>query len=143
MAGSSMTFEYDNGYGVNGVPGGVRKVIATWTSDDATGAVTGTTSRIVGSLVKAVTDPGAAAPTDNYDIDITDDYSVNVLAACKTGLGNRDTANTEETYFFLLNADTSPLSMPQQPVVCSPLTISITNAGNSKNGVLVLFYRAF
>lgn len=137
-----MVFQYDNGSDGLSNFGGVKKVTATWVSDGSTGAVTGTTMKIVGRLIKGATVPaaGGSAPTDNYDIAITDEQSVDVLAACKVGLGNRDTANAEETYFQLLNADTSPLSMALQPVVCGALAIAVTNAGNSKGGTIVLYY---
>lgn len=141
MAGSAMTFTYDNGYDLNGVPGSMRKVIVDWTSDDATGAVSGTTAKIVGTLIKAVTDPGSAAPTDNYDIAITDELSADVLAACQSTLANRDTTNTEQVYFLVLDAAVTPLAQSVHPVVCDKLTISITNAGNAKNGQLVLYYK--
>lgn len=143
MAGSSMTFTYDDGYNGDGKQAGIRRVICTWTSDDSTGAVSGTTRNIVGSLIKAITDPGDAAPTDNYDIAITDDYSVDVLTGSQSTLANRHTSTTQQVYFMLLDAAGTPLAQSLHPVVCSPLTVSITNAGNSKNGVLVLFYRAF
>lgn len=137
MAGSSMTFTYDD-------LGAIRKIIVDWTSDSATGAVTGTTEKITGTLIKGVTDPGATAPTDNYDIAITDEEGVDVLTSCVAAstLANRDTANSEEVYFFLKNADGTPLSMAAFPVVCDQLTIAITNAGNSKVGQLILYYRA-
>ena len=143
MAGSSMTFAYDNGQqGQNvGGQGTIKTIRCTWTSDSATGAVSGTTDKISGYLIKGVTDPGSSAPTDNYDINITDEDSVDVLAGCKVSLINRDTANTEEVYFMELNADTTALSMAIPPVVCSKLTVAVTNAGNSHNGVIVLYYR--
>lgn len=143
MAGSAMTFTYDDGFDGAGNFGGVKKVLVSWTSDDATGAVTGTTRKIVGHLIKGVTDPGSAAPTDNYDIVITDEEGVNVLASCiaASTLADRDTANSEEVYFFLKNADASPLSMPAYPVVCDALTIAIAAAGNSKTGQLILYYK--
>ena len=98
--------------------------------------------KISGRLVKVVTVPGAAgaAPTDNYDINITDEQSVDVLLACKTTIINRDTANTEEVYLLLLNADTTPLSMAMHPKVCNVLTVAVTNAGNSKTGTIYLYY---
>lgn len=137
MAGSSMTFAYDD-------IGGIRRITADWVSDSATGAVTGTTRKIVGTLIKGLTNPGATAPSDNYDIAITDEESHDVLAGCIAAcqLANRDTTNTEEVYFFLLNSDASALSMAAHPVVADVLTIAITNAGNSKVGRLVLYYRA-
>lgn len=142
MAGSSMAFTYDGGSDGFGGFGGVKKITATWTSDSSSGAASGITAKIAGRLIKGITVPGAggAAPTDNYDINITDEQSVDVLAGCKKGLADRDTANTEEQYFMLLNNDTSPLSMALQPVVCSTLTIAVTNAGNSKTGTIVLYY---
>lgn len=134
MAGSSMTFTYDRG------PGPVVRVIAEWTSDDATGAVSGTTTaKVVGRLVKGVTDPGSAAPTDNYDIAITDDEGVDVLAACQSTLANRDTTNTEQAYFLVLDAAATPLAQSVHPIVCSTLTVAVTNAGNSKTGQVILY----
>lgn len=136
-----MTFTYDEGVDSAGRAGGVSKIAIDWTSDDATGAVAGTTRKIVGAIVKGITDPGTAAPTDNYDINITDEEGVDVLANCKLGLANRDTANTEEQYFLILNNDTAPLSMAVHPVVCDKLTITVTNAGNAKNGQIILYIR--
>lgn len=134
MAGSSMTFTYDDS-------GHIRKVIADWTSDSATGAVSGTTKKIVGTLIKGVTDPGATAPTDDYDIVITDSEGVNVLGNCKDNLADRDTANTEEVYFLVSNLAAVDSGGNLHPVVCDPLTIAVTNAGNSKVGQLIITYR--
>lgn len=130
-----MTFTYDD-------EGAIRKVIADWVSDDATGAVSGTTKKITGTLIKGVTDPGATAPTDNYDIALTDEESVDVLAACQSDLTNRDTANSEQVYFLVKDAAGTPLAQSLHPVVCDKLTVAVTNAGNSKTGQLVLYYRA-
>lgn len=141
MAGSAMTFAYDRGQDLEGLPGGVRKVTVSWTSDSATGAVTGTTAKIVGRLIKGVTVPsGSAAPTNLYDINITDEQSVDVLAGCKVSLVNRSSTNTEEQYFLVLNNDTTALSMAVHPAVCNALTVAVTNAGNSKAGTIVLYY---
>ena len=134
MAGSSMTFTYDE-------VGTVRKIIAAWTSDDAAGTASGTTKKIVGTLIKGVTDPGAAAPTDNYDIVITDAEGVNVLGNCLDDLVDRDTANTEEVYFGVSNLAAADAGGNFPPVVCDLLTISVTNAGNSKTGQIILYFR--
>lgn len=136
-----MTFTYDEGWDRNGKPAGIRKVLVDWTSDDSTGAVSGTTEKIVGQLIKAVTDPGATAPTDDYDINITDEEGVDVLAVCQSTLANRDTANSEQVYFLVLDAAGTPLAQSVHPVVCDKLTIAVTNAGNSKVGQLILYYR--
>lgn len=138
MAGS-MSFTYDDGYDRKGRPGSIRKVLISWTSD-ASGNADGTTEKIVGTIIKAITDPGDG-PTDNYDITITDSEGVDVFGKCKTGLMNRDTTNSEEQYFLVLNEDTSPLSMAVHPVVCDVLTVTVAAAGNAKSGQLILFYK--
>lgn len=134
MAGSSMTFTYDD-------IGKIRKVIADWTSDDTTGAVSGTCKKITGTLIKAITDPGATAPTDNYDIAITDEESFDVLTNCVDNLADRDTANTEEVYFLVSNLAATDPGGVVHPVVCDALTFAVTNAGNSKQGQIILYYR--
>jgi hypothetical protein len=138
VAGSSMTFTYDDGRDGLGRPCGIRKITVDWTSDSATGAVSGTTCKIVGQLIKAVTDPGAAAPDANYDIAITDPEGVDVLSASEAALANRHTANTEEVYFY---REGTVGMVPTFPVVCDPLTIAVTAAGNSKNGQIIIYYR--
>lgn len=131
-----MSFAYD-------VLGPIKRVIIDWTSDNTTGAVSGTTKKITGELIKAVTNPGSTAPTDNYDIAITDEESADVLANCVAAgrLDNRDTSNTETAYFFVENLDASPVAESVHPVVCDVLTIAVTNAGNSKVGRLILYVR--
>jgi hypothetical protein len=141
MAGSSMTFTYDDGADRLGLYCGVKKVIVDWVSDDSAGTASGTTAKIVGRLVKGVTDPsaGGTAPSDDYDITITDSEGVNVLANCSASLSNRDTANTEEVYFTL--KDTAGTgNIAAFPVVCDTLGVAVAAAGNSKAGQLILYY---
>lgn len=134
MAGSAMTFSYDE-------LGAIGKIIVDWTSDDATGAVSGTTKKITGTLIKGVTDPGATAPTADYDIAITDEEGVNVLGNCVDDLADRHTSTTEEVYFLVSNLAATDPGGNIHPVVCDKLTVSVTNAGNSKEGQLILYYR--
>ena len=132
MAGSAMTFAYHE-------VGIVKKVVVDWTSDSATGAVSGTTKEIRGELLRGVTDPdGVAAPTDDYDIAITDEEGANVLANCFDDLTDRDEANVEGVDFHLTDG---AVANGARPVVCDKLTIAVTAAGNSKQGRLVLYYR--
>jgi hypothetical protein len=129
----ALTFTYEREVG------GIARVIAAWTSDGS-GDASGTTAvRVCGRLVKATTDPGSAAPTDNYDITITDDEGVNVLTACQSSLLNRDTANSEEVYFLVLDAAGTALAQSVHPVVCSALTFTVANAGASKTGQIILY----
>ncbi len=142
MAGSSTDFLYDNGNDREGQHCNVKKVTLAWVSDDTTGAVTGTTGKVVGYLLRAVTVPsGTVAPTANYDVAITDEYGANVLAGCLDSLQNRSASATEEVHLNLSDDGASPLRLGAYPPVCGPLTVAVTNAGNAKAGTLVLYYR--
>lgn len=136
----AIDFTYDDGADGAGIRHGYRKVICTWTSDGS-GDASGTTQKLVGTLVKATTNPGSAAPTVNYDIAITDGDGIDVLAACDDDLADRDTTASEEVYFLVKDHAGSPLAQSAHPVVCGPLTVTISTAGDSKNGVLNLFLR--
>jgi len=105
----------------------VRKVIGTWT-----GAADGTASATTegdyhGKIVGLTTIPGAGgdAPTDNYDLVVTDEQGHDVLLGAGA---NRDTANTEHV-----------ASASLASVASSRLTISITNSGNAKKGTVILW----
>jgi hypothetical protein len=137
-----MTFTYDDGVDGAGIPSRYRKVLIDWTSDNATGAVSASSRKICGRLVKAVTDPGSAAPTANYDIALTDDEGVDLLAACQSTLADRHTANTEQVYFLVKDAAGTPLAQSLHPLVCDTITVSVTNAGNSKTGQIILYIEA-
>jgi hypothetical protein len=144
MAGSSTTVTYDDGVDGSGLRGGIRKVIIDFLTDDTSGSVAVTTRKIVGELIKIVTDPGAAAPTDNWDVVLTDeegvDLSVHMDDVAIAALIARDTANSEETYLPL--EDTAGTArIAAWPVVCDKLTVTVNNAGNSKNGQIILYYR--
>lgn len=110
--------------------GSVKKIVATWTS--GTGAEGGTASATTssafdGKLIGLTTDPGSTAPTDNYDLTVTDSGSHDVLLGAGA---DRDTANTEHVAEASLGA-----------VAGSKLTFSITNAGDAKEGVAILWIR--
>lgn len=104
---------------------GIQRVKFAWVSA-ADGTASGTTaSKFNGLVYECVTDPSATAPTDNYDITITDDDGIDVLH----GLGaNRDTATTE----YLEASDGLGI------VHNSTLALAIANAGDSKEGVVWL-----
>jgi hypothetical protein len=141
MSGSSMTFTYDDGTDASLVRPGVRRVFVNWTSDSATGSVTGISRKIVGELIRAVTIPsGTAAPSNNYAIAVTDESGVNVLGGCDANLAARSSASTQEVYFFETSHAGTPAAMAVFPTVCDQLTIAVTNAGNSKQGQIVLYY---
>ncbi len=103
-------------------------VTVSWTSA-ADGSATGTVN-LQGFLIKVVTDPGATAPTDNYDISLVQ----NGIDQLGDLLLNRDTANTEMVYPVVSGA-------------CTPIflagdhTFTIANAGDSKVGTVYFYIR--
>lgn len=67
----------------------------TWTADASAATVpaTASTVSIDGYVILVITNPGSTAPTDNYDITLTDADGVDVMGGT---LANRDAANTEQ-----------------------------------------------
>lgn len=109
--------------------GSVKQVGFVWISS-AGGAADGTTTYPYdGKLIGLTTIPagGGSAPTDNYDVAITNASGFDVLLGAGA---NRDTANTEYV------ADASLGATPP-----SVLTLAVTNAGDTKGGTVVLYIR--
>jgi len=109
--------------------GSVKLIKYAWTSA-ADGSVSqASTEAYDGQILAVATVPdGVAAPTDDYDIELQDDNSLDVLAGAGA---NRDTANTEYV--------TAKESLGA--VAKSKLTISVTNAGDTKKGILYVWIR--
>ena len=122
MAGSVTTF-------TETVLGTVKKVKCEWTSDSATGAVSGDTSEVYsGRFIGLITVPdGVDAPDADYDIAITDADGVDLLLGAGV---DRHTSTTE----FVAEAAMAGVAM-------SKLSIDVTNAGNSKKGTIYLLIR--
>ena len=107
-------------------PASVWKVVTiTWTAH-TDGTVTaeafaanGFTQDIPANIQYAVTDPGSTAPTDNYDITITDALGNDVFGG---ELTNRDTSTSESV---------EP-AIPYIRVNLKDLTFNLS--GNSQNG---------
>lgn len=137
MAGSAVTQKvYDVEPVGNGL--GFSIIELGWTSDDATGAVEAATNAAVTKIVtgkwllQAQTKPtsGGTAPTDNYDIVLNDDLSMDVMGGT---LANRSSTLTQVALPY-------PGSLTYAPVpVKGALTLSITNAGNAKKGTVYLY----
>ncbi len=125
-AGSSNT-----GVGPTKIHEGYYVVTFTWVADDTNGTVpNATVNGIFGYVVKVITDPGATAPTDNYDIVLNDKYSADVMGG---ELIDRDTAVTEQAVPKVGNAYGGSL-------VNGPLTMQLTNNSvNSATGVVYIF----
>jgi hypothetical protein len=121
MAGSATTF-------TENTHTAVKKINCAWTSDDTTGAVSGTTTYpYTGKLIGLTTIPsgGGTAPTADYDLAVNDADGHDVLLGAGA---NRHTSNTEYVASASLGAAAG-----------SALTVAITAAGNSKQGTVVLY----
>jgi hypothetical protein len=102
----------------------------TWTST-ASGAVTVAVPAFHGTLARVVTNPGATAPSANYDVTLSDEDSIDLLA---TKGANRHTTTTES--FTPFSGDgTSNVPM----VMAGTSTLAITNAGSAKVGTITLY----
>jgi len=106
--------------------GRLQKIKWTWTCTSAGTYSEASTYQYNGQIVELITDPGATAPTDDYDITIVDSDGYDVLAG--QGL-NRDTANTE----FKLSGDKLGY------VKSSTLTLTIAAAGDAATGITIVY----
>ena len=119
MAGSvTVTYSTPSAY--------IKWVKWAWTSD-ASGDVSGTdTKALDGKVLAWETNPDDSdAPTANYDIVVNDEDSVDVAEA---GLANRHTSTSEKV-------------IPDPPeAISGALSLVVSNAGNSKKGVVAMYY---
>lgn len=118
--------------------GSIRVAVIDWVSA-SDGSATGTVG-LDGQLLKFVTNPGAVAPSDNYDITLVDEDGLDVAQGL---LANRDTTNSEEVYPFkevtLTGTGTDKAALPLYHV--GPVTFTLANAGDTKAGQLKVYMR--
>lgn len=110
----------------------IQQKTLTWTSDSG-GNVVATTDRIEGTINRIVYNPGATAPTALYDVVLTDDDSVDMLNGTGANLSATVTTSTIPTE----GDGTTNIPMVTQ----GTLTLTITNAGNAKGGVIRLYMK--
>jgi len=126
MAGT-VTFEHIRS-------GNFGRIVATCTADASNGTYPATNlPAFAGRLMSLRTNPGATAPTDNYDVTLVDADSLDRLQ----GVGaNRDEANSEEALIVYSGTSIHP--------ACCDEKLTLTVAGNSVNSavtVITLTYR--
>lgn len=114
--------------------GHIRRIIATIVADASDASVPATAlPAIEGRLVAIATNPGATAPTANYDITVEDQHGADVLQGC--GL-NRHTTNSERAAVVHASSSVHPVVGRQDT-----LTLKIANnAVNSAQIVVELLY---
>lgn len=114
MAGTVTVSHYQIGH--------VRKVVATIVADAADASVPDTVlPAIEGRLLALATNPGATAPTDNYDVTVEDQHGHDVLE----GVGaDRHTTTTQKVPVVFSGTAV-------HPVVDGADTLTLKVAGNA------------
>ncbi len=121
---------------IGGSHTGMYTLTLAWTSDSATGKVEDTTSDEITAwlegkwIMSAKTVPGTGneAPTAAYDITITDEDGFSIFG---TDLNDRSATVAEEALPYVAGTKSPRL-------ITGALTTSITNAGNSNTGKIIL-----
>jgi len=134
MAGSSnsLTSRVWQEYGSGATSRRTEVVTIDWVADDAAATIPNLSIELRGYCVKAITNPGATAPTDNYDIALGDpeDSALDALAGA---LQNRDTTTTEQAQPVITSAQTPVL-------LAGTYTLSVSgNAVNSATGRIIFY----
>lgn len=103
-------------------------------TSDGDGAA-GVTVPVAGKILRLVTNPGATAPTANWDYTCVDQDGLDVIG----GLGaNRHTSNSEGV--LPLNTATPDATEHALPVVvCGELTFAFTNMGAAKQAKVSMY----
>ena len=115
--------------------GKIGVITFTCTADAADGSFPSTTidDAIEGKLLALETNPGATAPTDNWDVAITDAEGVDVLQGCGA---NRHTTTSQKAAIVFSGTSLNP------PVDKTD-TLALVITGNSVNSaiaVIKLYY---
>jgi len=121
---------------IGGSHTGMYTLTLAWTSDSATGEVEDTTSDEITAwlegkwIMSAKTVPGTGddAPTAAYDITITDEDGFSIFS---TDLNDRSKTATEEALPYVAGTKAPRL-------ITGALTVSVSDAGNSKTGKIIL-----
>lgn len=104
-----------------------------WTAHTDGTFTTTATAMINGLVLGVTTDPESPAPTDDYDITLTDQYGIDIMGGY---LANRDTANSE---FATPQSAYFSHGMPVHG------TLNVDISGNSQNGAkgrIIIYYKA-
>lgn len=112
----------------------IGKIVIDWVADASDGSVPDTAlPAFEGRILQLLTNPGATAPTANYDITLVDAEGGDRLAAAGA---NRHTANTELAGVLFASSSVHPYVS-----IGDVLTFNLdNNAVNSALGRAVVYY---
>lgn len=103
--------------------GKIDKVTFTWASA-TTGAADATTTQLYsGRLKQVLIYAGATAPTDLYDVQVKDSASIDLLFGDGANCPAADVVVVEDAGY----------------VVNDPISLAVTNAGDTKTGVVTVY----
>jgi hypothetical protein len=115
----------------------INRIVLAWVSD-ASGVVSGTPTGIInGTICKVQFIPGSPAPSDAYDVTLTDTAGIDVLG----GQGANQSATVAAAVIPGVPLKDGTTISVAPCVVADPLTLIIANAGNAKQGSVVLYIR--
>jgi hypothetical protein len=106
--------------------GAVKKVIFDWLTDASGDATKSTTNGINGIIqsVIFVPDTSATQPSDQYDVTILDDSSIDLLNGQGLNLSNVNTVVLVDNF---------------NPIPGNKLNLVVDNGGNAKGGVVYVY----
>lgn len=116
---------------------GLTKIIITWVADASAATVPDTDFILCGVLRRIVTDPGATAPSANYDITLIDESGLDLFT---TGGANRS-ATLSQGFIPMMDGVTTGAFFI---LYCGNATFNLdNNAVNSATGTVTLFITDF
>jgi hypothetical protein len=131
-----LLMSWDVSYRENGSD--VVKHRVSWTSDGSGDASEVSPQSVSGQIERVVFVPSAtAAPTNLYDIVLTDEHGLDVLGGQGANLSN--SASSHVCPGTPLKDGTTTSVRPM--VVDGALTLTVSNAGASKAGEVILYVR--
>lgn len=111
--------------------------VLEWTSSSAGTVAIATSDRVWGSIHRIVIDPGSAAPTDNYDVTLTDEWGIDLLMGQGADLDTADTSSV-----IPLKQGTDGTNTAMVPITINDiLTLNVSNAGSAKTGKVIIYTR--
>lgn len=119
----------------------IAKIVIEWMSDDTDGSVTAVSGYGIGWIERVVTIPGTPAPNAGYDVTFKDEYGVDLLAQSDANMLGRSASLPEQIMPFLMSSGGPPAIVGVYPVTHGPITVNVENAGNAKQGKIIIWAR--
>lgn len=131
------------------ISGNIKKIRFDWTSDADGNVLKTTTNYYTGKVVEAYFAPsdGINQPNSEYVLQILDGNNVDALKWVRIWFlmtdqsGNNIVAENQDNFITSINYSGYTDSELLGSIANEKLTLSITNAGNTKSGTTIIFVR--